>query len=86
VKGTNSAKMTFRDGRRWMWGAGLVVTVLAGAGCNKTDDASASATVQSPQDNINKQIEAIQNNPNMPADAKKRTIAAMQAKQSPGAK
>lgn len=87
MKKTNLASVVFGDRKRWMWGAGLVVVAMAGTGCNKAEDTSTSAaTVQSPQDNANAQIQSIQNNPAMSADVKQRTIAGIQANQNQGAR
>jgi hypothetical protein len=62
-----------------MSGASVFVALVIGAGCSKSPETLSSAPQKLP---FESDIQAIQNNPNMPAEAKQRAIEGMKAQQS----
>lgn len=81
MKFTDTKIFKSRIGMMGMGATLLVVSLLVGSGCNKAPMDSAAAVAQQ-QKSANDDIQAIQNNPNMPAEAKEHTIAAMKAQQA----
>jgi hypothetical protein len=64
------------------WSLTFVVVLCVGSGCSKTPDSSPAITENLSRQQNQTQLQNIQNDPRLTPEAKKRTIAILQAQQA----